>query len=201
MGLRSLLTHDNINVRLAALWIVGIGLHLAAWAGGYYFLPEDALRGVFPAASVVSGDGWFVDTLIPIVLYNIVGASLLIAAANLFRIGWFPLGYLPVLFHWTLFGVFRGTGSFEMAARSKAAPSLDALVSAGFVEITAYTFIAAATAGLYVYRQTTLLSLKAEKIRGWSELSFSRCSSVTVGVAAVMILAAAYLETVSIFSA
>lgn len=47
MGLKFLLTRESINVRLAALWAIGIGLHVAAWAVGYQFLPEDALRGVF----------------------------------------------------------------------------------------------------------------------------------------------------------
>jgi hypothetical protein len=78
-------------------------------------------------------------------------------------------------------------------------PSLAHLIpSVGFIEITAYTFIAAATINLYLYRQRSIWSLKTEKVRSWSEVRLLSCEYVTVATALTMLFLAAFRESLSI---
>lgn len=122
----------------------------------------------------------------------------LIVGANLFRVGRLPLGYVPVLAHWSLFGLLLGTGSFE-AAGAPVRPSPWALLgTVGFVEISAYTFLAAATTGLFLFRQRSWTDWTTTRERPLRSLRLSACELVTVGVAVVMVLAGAYRETIGI---
>lgn len=197
--LRKLLLSERLSKRLFSLWVVGIGLNMAAWTVGFYLLPEGALQGIFPGGELISSDGDLGQTILTILLYNVLIAGGLVLTANLFRVGWLPLGYVPALAHWMLFGLFLGTNSFDMAKEATLVPSLTHLVGRiGFVEISAYTFIAAASINLFLYRQRSWLDTTTEKVRAWHQLRLSRCEMIAIGVGVILIVLGAYRESLSI---
>lgn len=194
-----LFLNESLSVRLFSLWGVGILLNLSAWWIGHAFLPERALQGLFPAGRVLPEDGSWGHVFVFILFYNAVIAGGLIIGANLLRVGWFPLGYLPLLAHWLLFGLFLGTNSFGVSKEAKLSPSLLHLTgTTGFIEISAYTFLAAASSGLFLYRQQSWMNWKTSKERSWRELRLSGCEVLTLGVAVALIIVGAYREASSL---
>lgn len=198
-NLRHILTDDRLFIRLIPIWIIGILLNLGGWTAGFYFLPEQVLRGILPGGNFISIDSDVIDTLISIIVYNIVIGSGLITIANLFRIGWFPLGYLPVLFHWTMFGVFLGTNSFDIDQGAKIAPSLQHLVqSPGFFEISGFTLIAVGTINLYLYKQESFFRMKATRVREWKQVRLKVSEVILLFAGVGLIFLGAYRESLSI---
>src|SRR5690606_27961208 len=92
----------NVVVRFLRLWAVGLAVHFAAWTIAYFLVPEGALRGVFLSSRLPLGESSWTAVAGRIVLYNVGVAAGLVAVANLFRVGRFPLGYAAVLAHWAL---------------------------------------------------------------------------------------------------
>lgn len=139
------------------------------------------------------------DTLISIIIFNIIIAGGIVFAANLFRIRWFPLGYLVIFIHWTSYGLFLGTNSFDIDQGTKIAPSLVHLLhSPGFFEITGFTFIAAATINLYIYHQETFFQMNAEKTRQWTLKRLKSEEIVCLFLGIGLIFLGAYKESLSI---
>lgn len=201
-GLKKVLdlaTADSLNRRLFTLWALGIGINLVAWTVGHFLLPEGLLRGALPAPSFIPDTGEWGTVLGRILLYNIGFAASLIVLANLFRIGRFPLGYAPVLFHWTMYGLFLGTNSFGVVRDRLTTPDPIALVrSPGFVELTAYTFIAAATIGLHLYEQDSIWQLRATRVHQWKDVALRRCEVATLAVAMLLIVGSGAVEATRI---
>ena len=117
------------------------------------------------------------------------------SAANLFRIDRFPLGYLPVFFHWGMYGLILGTNSFGVVRDRPTVPSINRLVSStGFLEIGAYTLLASATTGIWLYRQRSWTRWRTERVR---DLSDARLTPLEVGasvLAAVLLIYGAARE-------
>jgi hypothetical protein len=176
--------------RLAALWLAGIALNLLAWEIGFAVLPEHALRGVFPGAGLSTGNG-AAQAALRILLYNVLAGGGLIVLANLFRVRSLPLGYVPAAYHWTLYGLLLGTNSFAVDRGARLAPSLPGLVAgSGFLEISAYTLVAAATAGIYLWRQEKLLTLTADRVRGLRDVRLRRGEWALLAVALGLLVVA-----------
>lgn len=193
------LIDDRLRVRLSTLWLIGLLLNLFGWTVGYNLLPEQLFQGIFPGGEFVSTTSGVVDTLISIIIYNIIIAGGIIIAANLFRIRWFPLGYLVICIHWMSYGLFLGTNSFDIDQGAKIAPSLVHLLSsAGFFEISGFTFIAAATINLYMFKQETFLQLSAKKTRRWNLKRLKRNEIVSLVLGIGLIFLGAYKESLSI---
>jgi hypothetical protein len=185
----SALVSGRVERRLPALWLMGIGFNLAAWAVGSWGLPGGALRGVLPAPELIPNGGTFCEVFSRILTYNLLVAAGLIAAANLFRVGRVPLGYVPVLLHWIGYGLFLGTNSFGMPRERSTSVSVWALVtSPGFTELTAYTFVAVSTAGCVIYGQDSWLTLRATRYRDWTDIRIQPLEALLL-VAAVLLLA------------
>lgn len=192
------LRHRSLLVRLAALTGLGVALHLAAWTVGYHLLPPEALRGVFLTSEIPVVGGSEGSTLSRILVVNLVFGVGLVVVANLFRVGRFPLGFVPVLFHWTAFGLFQGTGSFSVATAPRP-PSIPELVaSRGTWEILAYTIVGAATIGLFVYRQRSWLDWTTRKERALTDVSLSAAEWAATGVALALLVAANWTEARSL---
>lgn len=190
----------RLLVRAGSLAALGITLHMTAWSLGFHVLPPEILKGVFLTSKVPVVGGSEGNTFLRIVLINVLLGFVLVAACNLFRIGRFPLGYLPALFHWVGFGLFNGTGSFEVPTPPRP-PSLTGLVtSRGCWEIMAYTIVAAATVGLFVYRQDSLFQWTARKERAVTEVSVSPVEWTAIGLALALLVAANWTEAVSVVS-
>lgn len=197
-GMKTLLVGPRPTTRLFTLWAIGIFACLMAWTVAYAALPDALLRGVLPAAGAVPAHAGLAATAWRILLYNVLIAGGLIATANLFRIGWFPLGYVPALAHWVLFGLLLGSNSFDVS-RGRVAPSLAHLIrTTGFIEISAYTFLASATIGLFMYRQQSWRSLRTVKVRSRRDLRLTWCDVVTTAVAVGLLFVGAYRESLSL---
>lgn len=171
------------------LWAAGLAVHFAGWLAGYYLIPEGYFRGIFLSSRLPLEGGGAGMAASRIVLYNGLFASGLIVLANLFRVKNFHLGYLPVLFHWTLYGLFLGTDSFAYSQGGRIAPSLTGLVGRiGFYEITAYTLIASATAALCMFRQTSWTDWSTVRERSWRDLKLGRGEWIALAIAVLLIL-------------
>ena len=125
------------------LWIAGQTLFWLAWWVGYQFLPVGAVRGVGLAAGLPleNLDPW--PQAAAILGWNLMAAGLFVGVTNLMRWGKLPLGVIPVLYFWGMYGLLLGSNSFGVAMPERAAPSLVTLLQrVGFYEITAYTLVA-----------------------------------------------------------
>lgn len=188
----------RVVVRAASLAALGVSLHLVAWTLAYHLLPAEALKGVFLSSRLPVVGGSEGDTLVRILVVNVFLGLGLVAVANTIRVGRFPLGYLPVLFHWTAFGLLHGTGSFG-AARAPVPPSAWTLVrSRGSWEILAYTIAAAATVELFLFRQRSWTDWSTRRERSLAQLDVSRGSRAALVAALLLLVAANWTEAVSL---
>lgn len=185
--------------RFVKLWATGILLFYAAWFAGYFLVPEGFLREIFFATRLPLEGGGAAAVGGRIILFNGVVASGLIVVANLFRITEFPLGYLPVLFHWSLFGVFLGSDSFAYSQGGRLFPTVAGIIGRiGFQEITAYTLIAAATTALCLFRQKSWTDWSTVRERSWRELRLARGEWLALALAVALIAYAGLREGAAI---
>jgi hypothetical protein len=92
-----------------------------------------------------------------------------------------------------------GSGSFTLSDAGKEIPSLIALIyKNGFYEISGYTFIAAASIKLFMYRQKAVFSLKAEKVKQWSDVRLSGLEIAVFIAGVALILFGNYFEAINI---
>lgn len=135
-----------------------------------------------------------------IVLYNWCVAGGFVAGANLVRVGHFPLGYIPVLAHWGLYGLFLGSDSFAHTQDGRLLPSVAVLVGrSGFVEMTGYTLLAAATTGLFLYRQASWRDMRTVRERHFSDWRLSMGEWLALTLSFLSILAAGVKEALVIW--
>lgn len=190
----------NVVVRFLRLWAVGLAVHFAAWTIAYFLVPEGALRGVFLSSRLPLGESSWTAVAGRIVLYNVGVAAGLVAVANLFRVGRFPLGYAAVLAHWALYGLFLGSDSFAYPRGGKLVPQVAGFFTRiGVWEITAYTLLAAATTGLFLYRQASWTDWSTARVRSASEWRLSAGEWLAVAVSLLLIVAAGLREGVAIW--
>ncbi|MEM3381512.1 MAG: hypothetical protein QXQ11_05070 [Candidatus Bathyarchaeia archaeon] len=143
------LTSKNILVRTITLWMIGFILMYASWAVSYRTLPEGVLAGRLLVSRIEIVTYELTSTFSRIFCYNLFMVCIPLVASNLFKLRGLPLGYVVLLYHWTLYGALLGTNSFLIPSPMRPIPSIDALsYGVGIYEITAYTFIVASTYGL-----------------------------------------------------
>jgi hypothetical protein len=114
----------------------------------------------------------------------------LVALANLCQLGNMSLGYPIVMYHAILYGILLGTNSFSIPAPVRFAPSLTTVLNrSGAFEITAYIAIAAATKGLVIWRQPSLLNWRSEQVGSWRKWRLNS-TEIAVIAGAILLLAA-----------
>lgn len=193
--LRGLVLHENVLVRVAALWLLGAVLFAGAWVGSYLLLPEGVFRGTTLSVGFIqeSPDAW--ATFAQLIVVNLVLGLGAIVFANHFRISGIPLGYVVPLFYALLYGLFLGTNSFDVSAGGKLAPSLAVLwTRSGALEISAYLLIAAATAGLVVWQKSSLFARTSEKVRAVRDVPLTRVELALAVLALVLLVVANWQE-------
>lgn len=198
-----LLTSHNLAVRASSLWLTGFTLLYVAWSLSYVSLPEGSVRGTTIAAYVPLTTQEVNSTFIRILTYNLLLAALSIFIANFIRVKGIPLGYLPLFYHWVLYGVFLGTNSFMIPSAAKLLPSLSTLFyGSGIYEITSYTLIAAATynVGISVEFFNEIGGQKGiiEALKNVAS-RITRLEKATVMAAVILLMASNYLEAWQIF--
>jgi hypothetical protein len=114
MQLAHKLTQQNVLKRV--LWAYGINvmLGLVAFAVGYLFLPEGALRGspitIWGAVAAQQTDFW--SEFLATIGFNFGIASLIGIVVNLQRVNGLPAGYVFIFVQGILAGIIAGTNSF-----------------------------------------------------------------------------------------
>lgn len=191
--------HDDVLVRVAALWGLCASLFLVAWTVAYYALPEGLLRGRSAAAVIADPAGSLPAEFATIFAWNL-GVCVLIIAANTFRSVRTPMGYLVVLVVWLQGAVVWGTNSL-LIQTGRLAPSLSVVLgrSGGF-ELTAYVGVAVATRGVLVWHQRTTPRWREEFERLYSprDWTVSRRELAVLAASLLMLAAANYREAVMI---
>lgn len=134
-------------VTFAGLFGVAQVLFWTAWWVAYRILPTGALSGRTGAAALPLEHLEPVPRALAVLAWNALVAGAFVAGANLWRVRRLPLGFVPALAYWMLYGLILGSNSFALPLAERPAPSLAVLLGrSGILELTAYLLVAAATA-------------------------------------------------------
>ena len=188
------------------MWLYGLHTLLSngMYIIGFYFLPEGFMRRSPQVAvgRLVTQAGSFWSELGLTLVFNLVLMSGLVIILNLNRVKGFPAGYLIPISLGIIGGLISGTNSFAASdlSRYNAWEGMALGLSIGGLEMLAYVLVVAATANLtmYQYRSWWRWSgeWKATRVRGFRELRLTRSELLTLAIAVLLMLIAAYRETV-----
>ena len=199
MNTGSVQTQDGVFKR--TLWLYGLFMLLsnAAYLFGYYLLPEGFLRGspVMWTAQVAS-TGTFASQLAKIFLINLALVILLSAWLNIFQVKGFPLGYLWPIFLGVQSGLVPGTNSFFQSdlKQFNVWDGMAYSLSIGGLEFLGYILIIASTVSLVVYQFSSWLQMRPTKLKNLRDVRLSRAEVLCLIGGIVLLLIAAYRETV-----
>jgi len=197
---KQMLTSENVFVRAISLWTLCFTFLIVTWFVAYYFLPYGVLKGVFPSAYLPLGNS-FLSAFFAIFLFNLVVGCGFTVAANLISAKHFPIGYLYPLVQVSLFGIFLGTNSFAVSQGGRLFLGARLITGSGLYEISAYVFVAAATARLTLWNQTGWLGGSLERIKKTQEIKLARSELFVLAFGVVLLLAAAVIEAGGIMGA
>jgi hypothetical protein len=201
MQLAQKLTQQNVLKRV--LWAYGINvmLGLVAFAVGYLFLPEGALRGspitIWGAVAAQQTDFW--SEFLATIGFNFGIASLIGIVVNLQRVNGLPAGYVFIFVQGILAGIIAGTNSFVSQVISPY--TLEGWLVAlriVYLEFLGYVCIVAATVGVGLRDYTSWLPWKAKesKVKSWRDIRLSRQEIIWLVIGILLVLLAGYNETV-----
>jgi hypothetical protein len=191
---------ENIFKRI--LWLYGLYslLNMVSFLSGYYLLPEGFMRGSPYSAigSFVSSAASFWGEFGLTLLFNLGTVFVVCILTNLQQFKGIPIGYVvPVILGITS-GLVSGTNSFS-ASDLKQFNAWDGMalgMSIGGVEMLAYVLVISATANIGLYNYQSLWQSKGEKIKTLRDISLSVSEIFFLCLGILMILIAAYRETV-----
>jgi len=200
MNLTQKLTQENVFKRV--LWAYGIHLALlfAFFVIGYLFLPEGILKGsptTFFAKEITKQKNFFPHMgqtfLTNLGLCFFVGVGL-----NFIRIRRFPLGYFVVIATGIFGGLIAGTNSFLGGISTYTLEGWLIALRIGFLEMLGYACIIATTVsfGLYQYQSWWRWEGKPTKVTNFHDIRLSRQEWIVLIVGILLLIIAAYNETV-----
>jgi len=190
------------NVFKRILWLYGLYslLNLVSFLSGYYLLPEGFMRGSpYSAigsfvASATSFWGEFGLTL----LFNLGTVIVVCILTNLQQLKRIPMGYVVPVVLGIVSGLVSGTNSFS-ASDLKQFNAWDGMalgMSIGGVEMLAYVLVISATANIGLYQYKNLWQWQGEKIKNLRDIRLSPSEIFCLCLGILMIVIAAYRETV-----
>lgn len=146
------LSHENVFVRFASLWVVLLTMFMVVWVISYNLLPEGLLRSTNTSRLLPEYAGSVGAEFLMIFAINVAGC-VVIAAFNTLRSIRTPAGYVVVAGVWIQGALTWGTNSLAIEA-GRLAPSLAVLLGRGGIyELTAYVAVAVATRELVIWHQ------------------------------------------------
>jgi len=192
-------TQESVFKRV--LWLYGLYTLLsnAAYLLGYYLLPEGFMRGspgMWTARVAASGTFW--SQFASILLINLVLVILLSVILNVLQVKGFPLGYLyPIAFAVTT-GLVSGTNSFLLSnlRQYNVWDGMALNLSIGGLEMLANILIIASTVSLGVYQFSSWWQWKPTKVMNLRDVRLSRAEMLCLIGGIVLLIIAAYRETV-----
>jgi hypothetical protein len=190
------------NVFKRILWLYGLYslLNFVFFLSGYYLLPEGFMRGSpYSAigswvASATSFWGEFALTL----LFNLGIVIVVCILTNLQQLKGIPMGYVVLVVLGIVSGLVSGTNSFS-ASDLKQFNAWDGMalgMSIGGVEMLAYVLVISATANIGLYQYKSLWQWHGEKIKNLRDIRLSPAELFCLGLGILMLVMAAYRETV-----
>ena len=192
-------TQESVFKRV--LWLYGLYTLLsnASYLLGYYLLPEGFMRGS-PGmwTGRVAATGTFWSQLALTFLINLVLVILLSVILNVLQVKGFPLGYLfPIAFA-VLSGLVAGTNSFLQSdlRQYNVWDGMASSLSIGGLEFLGDILIIASTVPLGVYQFSSWWQMRPTKMMNLRDVRLSRAEMLCLIGGIVMLLIAAYRETV-----
>jgi len=192
-------TQESVFKRV--LWLYGLYTLLsnATYLLGYYLLPEGFMRGS-PGmwTGRVAATGTFWSQLALTFLINLVLVILLSVILNVLQVKGFPLGYLYPIAFAVLTGLVSGTNSFLQSdlRQYNVWDGMALNLSIGGLELLANILIIASTVSLGVYQFSSWRQMKPTKVMNLRDVRLSRAEMLCLIGGIVMLLIAAYRETV-----
>ncbi len=187
-----LLQARSFLVRFSTAIGLGLAAMFLAWTAAYLFLPEGMLRGK-TVAGALSEHTNGLSTFVLALTWNGAVAFVVVPLLSVLAVRHLSLGYVLVIGHYTLFGIFLGTNSFAVAKDSAAPPSLSVFWGTGPWEIGAYLLVASALARQYRFNQERWLGTGVERLRT-ARPRLSLGEWLAIAMAAVTILPTAWIE-------
>jgi hypothetical protein len=191
---------ENVWLRLASMWILGLTILLLTWIFSFRALPESVARGSAGVYYVPVKAENVMATFARIFLWNLIVSCIPVALGNLVRVKGVPLGYALTYYHWGMYGVLLGTNSFVIPGPARLLPSLVTLFyGSGIYEISSYTLISAATFNLHDrYGDSEEDSVLARKGK-WNLVRLSKTELAVLVFAILMLAVSNYYEALNIF--
>jgi hypothetical protein len=190
------------NVFKRILWLYGLYslLNLVSFLSGYYLLPEGFMRGSpYSAvgsfvASATSFWGQFGLTL----FFNLGTVIVVCILTNLQQLKGIPIGYVVPVVLGIISGLISGTNSFASSdlKQFNAWDGMALGMSIGGVEMLAYVLVISATANMGLYQYKSLWQWQGEKIQNLRDIRLSPSEIFCLCLGILMIINAAYRETV-----
>lgn len=193
------------NVFKRVLWLYGLYslLNLFSFLTSYYLLPEGFMRGSPYSAigSFVASATSFWGELGLTLLLNLGTVFVVCILTNLQQFKGTPVGYIVPVVLGIISGLVSGSNSFA-ASDLKQFNAWDGMalgMSIGGVEMLAYVLVISATANIGLYDYESLKS-QGEKLKNLRDIKLSVSEIFCLGLGILMIVFAAYRETVMAFT-
>jgi len=199
MNTSSVRTQDGVFKRV--LWLYGLFMLLsnAAYLVAYYLLPEHWLLGSATQGPgrVIAASSTFWSQVAMTFLFNFGLMIALSVWLNLFQVKGFPLGYLWLLSTAVMSGVTAGTNSFLQSnlTQINVRDGMAANLSIGGLEFLAYILVIAATVSIAVYQWSSWIQLVPTKMKNFRDVRLSWTEVLCLLGGIVLLLIAAYRET------
>jgi len=200
MNTKFVQTQDGVLKRVLLLYGLFMLLSNAAYLLAYYLLPEGFLRGspVLSTARVIASASTFWSQLALTFLGNLGIVTALSVCVNLFRVKGFSLGYIWPIFLAIQSGMVAGTNSFLLSdlTQVNVRDGMALNLSIGGLEMLANILIIASTVSLGVFQFSSWLQLKPTKVMNLRDVRLSRAEILCLTSGILLLIIAAYRETV-----
>lgn len=193
------------NVFKRFLWLYGLYslLSMFSFLLGYHFLPEGFMRGSPYSAigSFVASASSFWSEFSLTLLFNLGTVIVVCILTNLQQFRHVPIGYIVPFVLGIFSGLVSGTNSF-VASDLKQFNALDGMalgMGIGGIEMLAYVLVISATANIGLYNYESLRQWQGERLKNLRDIKLSVSEMFCLGLGILMIVFAAYRETVMAF--
>ena len=194
------------NVFKRVLWLYGLYslLNLSSFLLGYHFLPEGFMRGSPYSAigSFVASASSFWSEFSLTLLFNLGVIIVVCILTNLQQFRRVPTGYIVPVVLGIISGLVSGTNSFA-ASDLKQFNAWDGMalgMGIGGIEMLAYVLVISATANIGLYNYESLKQWQGEKLKDVRDIKLSMSEIFCLGFGILLIVFAAYRETVMAFT-
>lgn len=200
--MKSTLSESKESVFKRAFWLYGLYsfLNLASFLTGYYLLPEGFMRGSPYAAigSFVASASSFWSEFGLTLLFNLGTVFVVCILTNLQQVKRIPVGYVVPVVLGIISGLISGTNSFSYSDLKlfNAWDGMALGMSIGGVEMLAYVLVISATANIGLYNYESLSKWNGEKIKSLRDIRLSVPEIFCLCLGIILIVVAAYRETV-----